>query len=113
MIAAHTSRRTPMLRTGIEILIGILCLGIPFLFVDRVRHSGHFDVEGSASTQSSAPFASVTLISFPGLDSITRIGGLVAISCSVLSMVTPFLMSQGSAAVHHAAAACGGFVFLP
>ena len=34
--------------------------------------------------------ASVTLISFPGLDSIARIGGLVAITCSVLSMVTSF-----------------------
>ncbi|KAI6043675.1 hypothetical protein EDC04DRAFT_2599952 [Pisolithus marmoratus] len=78
--------------------------------------------EGNASTQSSAPLfvvgactclvsivilsASVTLISFPGLDSIARIGGLVAISCSVLSM--------GSVAVHHAAAAAReGFVFLP
>ncbi|KAI6043664.1 hypothetical protein EDC04DRAFT_3138304 [Pisolithus marmoratus] len=138
IIASHTSRQTPMLRTGIEIVIGILCLGIPFLFVDRARYSGHFDVEGNASTQSSAPLfvvgactclvsaiilsASVTLISFPGLDSIARIGGLVAISCSVLSMVTSFLsifrykaeMAQGSAAVHHAAAAAReGFVFLP
>ncbi|KAI6043670.1 hypothetical protein EDC04DRAFT_3087867 [Pisolithus marmoratus] len=66
--------------------------------------------------------ASVTLISFPGLDSIARIGGPVAISCSVLSMVTSVLsifryeaeMAQGSAAVHHAAAAAReGFVFLP
>lgn len=138
IIVAHTPRQTPMLRTTVEILIGILCLGIPFLFVDRARYSGHFDVEGNASTQSSAPLfvvgactclvsaiilsASVTLISFPGLDSIARIGGLVAISCSVLSMVTSFLsifrykaeMAQGSAAVHHAAAAAReGFVFLP
>ncbi|KAI6159934.1 hypothetical protein EDD17DRAFT_869555 [Pisolithus thermaeus] len=137
IIVAHTPRQTPMLRTAVEILIGILCLGIPFLFVDRARYSGHYDVEGNASTQSSAPLfvvgactclsaiilsASVTLISFPGLDSIARIGGLVAISCSVLSMVTSFLsifrykaeMAQGSAAVHHAAAAAReGFVFLP
>ncbi|KAI6042221.1 hypothetical protein EDC04DRAFT_2971771, partial [Pisolithus marmoratus] len=131
IIAAHTSSQTPMLRTGIEIVIGILCLGISFLFVDRTRYSAHFDVEGNASTQSSAPLlvlsaiilgASATLISFPGLDSIARIGGLVAISCSVLSMVTSFLsifrykaeMAQGSAAVHHAAAAAReGFVFLP
>lgn len=35
--------------------------------------------------------ASVTLMSFPGLDSITRIGGLVAITCSVLSMVSSFV----------------------
>ena len=30
-------------------------------------------------------------MSFPGLDSITRIGGLVAITCSVLSMVSSFV----------------------
>lgn len=34
--------------------------------------------------------ASVTLMSFPGLDSIARIGGLVAITCSILSMVSSF-----------------------
>ncbi|KAI6137543.1 hypothetical protein BKA82DRAFT_4335073 [Pisolithus tinctorius] len=137
IITAHTSRQTPMLRTAVEILIGILCLGIPFLFVDRARYSGHFDVEGNASMQSSAPLfvvgactclmsaiilsASVMLISFLGLDGIAHIGGPVAISCSILSMVTSFLsifqykaeLPQGSAAVHHAAAAAHeGFVFL-
>ncbi|KAI6152681.1 hypothetical protein BKA82DRAFT_1008437 [Pisolithus tinctorius] len=122
IITTHTSRQTPMLRTAVEILIGLLCLGIPFLFVDRARYRGHFDVEGIASTQGSAPLfvvgactclvsaiilsASVTLTSFLGLDGIARIGGLVAISCSVLRV--------GSAAVLHAAAtACEGFVFLP
>lgn len=30
-------------------------------------------------------------MSFPGLDSIARIGGLVAITCSVLSMVSSFV----------------------
>ncbi|KAI6143945.1 hypothetical protein BKA82DRAFT_3983509, partial [Pisolithus tinctorius] len=138
IIAAHTSRQTPMLHMAVEILIGILCLGIPFLFVDRARYSGHFDVEGNASMQSSAPLfvvgactclvsaiilsASVMLISFPGLDGIAHIGGPVAISCSVLSTVTSFLsifqykaeLPQGSAAVHHvAAAAHEGFVLLP
>ncbi|KAI5989829.1 hypothetical protein F5J12DRAFT_786628 [Pisolithus orientalis] len=55
--------------------------------------------------------ASVTLISFLGLDGITHIGGLVAISCSILSMYKAELL-QGSAAVHHAAAAHEGFIFL-
>ncbi|KAI5984980.1 hypothetical protein F5J12DRAFT_936300 [Pisolithus orientalis] len=135
IIATHTSRQTPMLCMVVEILIGILCLGIPFLFMDRARYSGHFDVEGNVSMQSSAPLfvigactfciilsTSVTLISFPGLDGITHIGGPVAISSSVLSTVTSFLsifqykaeLLQGSAAVHHAAAAaCEGFIFLP
>ncbi|KAI6006229.1 hypothetical protein F5J12DRAFT_939955 [Pisolithus orientalis] len=66
--------------------------------------------------------ASDMLISFLGLDGIAHIGGLVAISCSVLSTVTSFLsifqykaeLLQGSAAVHHAvAAAHEGFIFLP
>jgi len=34
---------------------------------------------------------SVALMSLHGLDSIARIGGLVAITCSVLSMVTSFV----------------------
>ncbi|KAI6028799.1 hypothetical protein F5J12DRAFT_807775 [Pisolithus orientalis] len=131
--------QAPMLRTAIEVLIGILCLGIPFLFVDRARYSGHFDVERNSSAQSSVPLfvvgtcscfvsaqiilsASITLISIPGLDSIARIGSLVAILCSVLSMVTSLLsifryrveMAEGSATLHHTgAAAREGFVFLP
>ncbi|KAI5995748.1 hypothetical protein F5J12DRAFT_726048 [Pisolithus orientalis] len=146
IITTHTSRQTLMLCMAVEILIGILCLGIPFLFVDRVRYSSHFDVEGNVSMQSSVPLfvisactclvvrvnhyddiciilgTSVMLISFLGLDGITHIGGPVAISCSVLSTVTSFLsifqyiaeLPQGSAAVHHAAAAAHeGFIFLP
>lgn len=33
----------------------------------------------------------MTLMSFPGLDSVARIGGLVAIIFSVLSMVSSFV----------------------
>ncbi|KAI5996832.1 hypothetical protein F5J12DRAFT_785259 [Pisolithus orientalis] len=66
--------QTPMLCMAVKILIGILCLGIPFLFMDRVRYSGHFDVEGNYKAE----------------------------------------LLQGSAAVHHAAAAAHeGFIFLP
>ncbi|KAL4076495.1 hypothetical protein J3A83DRAFT_4357484 [Scleroderma citrinum] len=128
----HTANHTPILRTLLEIIMGILCLGIPFLFVDRARYSGHFDVENNTAPPSSAPLfvigacaclvsaiilsASVTLMSLPGLDSIARIGGLVAISCSVLSMVTSFIsifrykseMAQGAAQT-----AGEGFVLLP
>ncbi|KAG9317911.1 hypothetical protein JVU11DRAFT_2142 [Chiua virens] len=118
---------TPILRTLFELFLGAVCLGIPFLFVDKARYHGHFDVEGSHLPESTTPLfvigacaclvvrflnaspvhmliwvnsfeqsaiilsASVTLMSFPGLDSITRIGGLVAITCSVLSMATSFL----------------------
>ncbi|KAG6332906.1 hypothetical protein ID866_6184 [Astraeus odoratus] len=128
----HPSRESPMLRTVLEIVVGILCLGIPFLFVDRARYTSHFDVEGNTAPPSSAPLfivgacaclvsaiilsASVTLMTLPGLGSIARIGGLVAISCSVLSMVTSFVsifrykseIAQGAA---HAAGE--GFVLLP
>ncbi|KAF8555574.1 hypothetical protein OG21DRAFT_856431 [Imleria badia] len=100
------AKRTPILRTIFEFLLGVLCLGIPFMFVDKARYNGQFDVEGSHLPESTTPMfvigacaclvsamilsASVTLMSFPGLDSIARIGGLVAITCSVLSMVSSF-----------------------
>ncbi|KAH0840360.1 hypothetical protein J3R83DRAFT_1383 [Lanmaoa asiatica] len=100
------ARSTPMFRKIFELLLGVLCLGIPFLFADRARYHGHFDVEGTHLSESTTPLfvigacaclvsaiilsASVTLMSFPGLDSIARIGGLVAITCSVLSMVSSF-----------------------
>ena len=51
----HTAKRTPILRTVLEIVVGILCLGIPFLFVDRARYSSHFDVENNTAMPSSAP----------------------------------------------------------
>ncbi|KIJ11001.1 hypothetical protein PAXINDRAFT_85218, partial [Paxillus involutus ATCC 200175] len=97
-------RSAHIVHTIVGILIGILCLGIPFMFVDRVRYNGHFDVEGSHVPESTTPLfvigacaclmsaiilsASVTLMSLPGLDSIARIGGL---ACSVLTMVTSFV----------------------
>ena len=48
-------RSTPILRTVIEFFLGILCLGIPFLFADRARYNGHFDVEGSHLPESTTP----------------------------------------------------------
>ena len=42
----HTVKYTLILRTVLEIVIGILCLGILFLFVD---------VENNTATPSSAP----------------------------------------------------------
>ncbi|KAI5998413.1 hypothetical protein F5J12DRAFT_784984 [Pisolithus orientalis] len=93
IIATHTSRQTPMLCMVVKILIGILCLGIPFLFMDQARYSGHFDVEGNASTQSHVPLFVIS-----------------ACTCLMYKAELP----QGSAAVHHAAAAAHeGFVFLP
>lgn len=102
----HTEKHTTILPTLLEIVIGILCVRFPRLFVNRARHTSHFDVEKNASTPSSAPLftigvcaclvlaialsASVTLISVPGLDSNVWIGGLIARSRSVVSMATSF-----------------------
>jgi len=38
----YTLQSTSILRTVLEIVVGMLCLGIPFLFVDRARYSSHF-----------------------------------------------------------------------
>ncbi|KAG6327642.1 hypothetical protein ID866_11447 [Astraeus odoratus] len=78
----HSSRQSPMLRTVLEIVSGILCLGIPVLFVDRAIYISHFNVEGNVAPPSSTPLfivgacaclvsaiiisASVTLITLSG-----------------------------------------------
>lgn len=102
----HTAKHTTILLKLLEFVIGILCLGIPHLFVDRARYTSHFDVENNAAVPSSAPpfnigvcanlvsaitlSASVTLMSLSGLGSIAQIGSLIARSCSVASMAISF-----------------------
>ncbi|KAG6327383.1 hypothetical protein ID866_11706 [Astraeus odoratus] len=128
----HSSRQSPILPTVLEIVIGILCLAIPLLFVDRARYISHFDVEGNVAPPSSTPLfivgactclvgaiilsTSVSLMTLPGLGSIARIGGLVAISYSALSMVTSFvsIFRYKSEITQEAAhAAREGFVLFP
>ncbi|OJA16203.1 hypothetical protein AZE42_00066 [Rhizopogon vesiculosus] len=88
-----------------DIIVGILCLGIPFFPVDRSTYGGHLDLEsGMASHTGGSMFlvgacaavilsASVTLmlITLPGMNGIARTAGLIAIMCSVLSMITSFI----------------------
>ncbi|KAG6330518.1 hypothetical protein ID866_8569 [Astraeus odoratus] len=127
----HSSRQSPMLRTVLEIVISILCLDIPLFLVDRAIYISHFNVEGNVVPPSSTPLfivgacaclvsaiiisPSVTLIMLLGLGSIARIRGLVAISCSALTIVTSFVSifrykSEIAKGATHAASE--GFVLL-
>ena len=51
----HTAKHTSILRMVLETIVGILCLGISFLFIDRARHSSHFDAKNNTARPSSAP----------------------------------------------------------
>ncbi|KAG0695996.1 hypothetical protein DFH29DRAFT_244339 [Suillus ampliporus] len=106
-IMQRPKQRVPIGRMIVDIITGILCLGIPFFLVDRSSYGGHLDLEGNVMSNSGSPMflagacaclvaavilsASVTLMTLPGLNGIARIAGLVAIMCSVLSMTTSFI----------------------
>lgn len=47
------AKLTTILLTLLEV-IGILCPGIPHLFVDRARYTSHFDAENNAAALNSA-----------------------------------------------------------
>jgi len=98
---SHTHRRhqTSFVRTLVDFLVGFICLGIPYFFIDR---SHHFRVDEESGLHAVGPMlvvgacsclvaaviltASVTFMSLPGLDDIARIAGFVAILCSAASM---------------------------
>jgi len=140
-------RHVPAGRMFVDIIVGILCLGIPFFFVDRSSYGGHLDLEnGMVSNTGGSMFlvgacaclvvsvnhraaseasnitqaavilsASVTLMTLPGLNGIARIAGLVAIMCSVLSMITSFIsIIRYKAELAHGTPTSGseGFVLL-
>jgi hypothetical protein len=48
-------RRVPMGRMILDILTGIVCLGIPFFLVDRSDYGGHYDLEGNIVSNSAGP----------------------------------------------------------
>ncbi|KAH9947203.1 hypothetical protein B0H21DRAFT_692432 [Amylocystis lapponica] len=84
-----------------DFFVACLCLGIPYLFLDR-SHPRRIDEEGGV--RNTGPMlmvaacaclvaavilsASVTFISLPGLDDIARLAGLLAILFSASSMVS-------------------------
>lgn len=106
-IMQRPKRHVPIGRMIVDIITGIICLGIPFFLVDRSTYGGHVDLEGNVVSNSGGPLfiagacaclvaavilsASVTLMTLPGLSGIARMSGLVAIMCSVLSMTTSFI----------------------
>ncbi|KAG1807296.1 uncharacterized protein BJ212DRAFT_757624 [Suillus subaureus] len=130
-VMQRPKRRVPVGRMIADILTGILCLGIPFFLVDRSDYGGHLDLEGNIVSNSGGPLflagacaclvaavilsASVTLMTLPGLSGIARMSGLVAIMCSVLSMITSFIsIIRHKAEMAHGAPTSGseGFVLL-
>ncbi|EIW76455.1 hypothetical protein CONPUDRAFT_168992 [Coniophora puteana RWD-64-598 SS2] len=111
-------RRPSVFRTILDILIGIACLGIPFMFENKAQPGSAFDIEGGALPHHAGSMfvaggvaclvaaiilsASVTLVTLPGIDEIARIAGIVAIACSVASMISAFaVIFRHKAEVYH------------
>ncbi|KAI0940341.1 hypothetical protein AcV5_001475 [Taiwanofungus camphoratus] len=98
----RVERRIPFHRTMLDFLISCLCLGIPYIFLDRSqpqrideesgirRSAGPMLVIGACACLVAAVIlsASVTFISLPGLDDVARLAGLLAILFSASSMVS-------------------------
>jgi hypothetical protein len=49
-IMQRPKRHIPVGRMFFDIIIGILCLGIPFFMVDRSTYGGHLDLESGMSS---------------------------------------------------------------
>ena len=117
----QTPHHTPFRRSFLDFIISLLCLGLPYLFLDRSQHhvidtesglrneagpilivgacaclivsdctswsfrGSHADFRAQAAVILSA---SVTFISLPGLDDVTRVAGFVAIILSASSMIS-------------------------
>ena len=128
-------QRRPFRRAIFDFLVSCLCLGIPYLFLERGRHSSRIDEE-SGMLRSASPMviigactclvvsplfalqtritdlrvlfrdrkaaivlsASVTFLSLPGLDSVARTAGMVAVLFAAFSMA-----ATGVAVLRHKA----------
>ncbi|KAF9008065.1 hypothetical protein BDQ17DRAFT_1237288 [Cyathus striatus] len=98
---AAAARQRPFRRIALDIFISCICLGIPYIFVERGQHH-RIDVEsgirapgpmfiiGACTCLVAAIVlsASVTFLSLPGLDSVARVAGLVAILFASFSMAS-------------------------
>ncbi|KAH9482108.1 hypothetical protein JR316_0004203 [Psilocybe cubensis] len=94
--------RRPFTRALFDFVVSCLCLGIPYLFIERARLSARIDEE-SGMMRSASPMvligactclvaaivlsASVTFLSLPGLDSWARTAGMVAVLFATFTMV--------------------------
>jgi hypothetical protein len=70
-IMQRPKRHVPVGRMFFDIIVGILCLGIPFFFVDRSTYGGHLDLEsGMASSTGGSLFlvgaCACLVVSFTG-----------------------------------------------
>jgi len=99
--SAPGHRRIPFRRAFMDVIMSILCLGIPYLFMDR---TSHHRIDEESGMRSQGPIliigacaclvaavilsASVTLLTLPGLDDISRLAGIIAILFSASSMVS-------------------------
>ncbi|PFH45166.1 hypothetical protein AMATHDRAFT_78084 [Amanita thiersii Skay4041] len=98
------SSHRPILRIILDWTISVLCLGIPFFFMDRTHHHR---LDEESGIRSAAPIfiigacscimaaivlsASVTFLALPGLDSFMRVASIVAIFSAILSMASTLL----------------------
>ncbi|KZV70288.1 hypothetical protein PENSPDRAFT_579612 [Peniophora sp. CONT] len=103
----HSSRfdvRPSFVRRVADVAISAACLGLPYLFVDRSRSrrdyesgmrstAGSMLVVGAVACMIAAVIlgASVTLISIPGLNDISRIASFISIILSASSLVSALL----------------------
>lgn len=94
--------RVPFRRTAGDFIVSLLCLGLPYLFLDRSHHQ-RFDAESGVRSIAGPMLvvggfacliaaiilsASVTFITLPGMDDVSRIAGFIAIFLSASSLVS-------------------------
>ncbi|KAI0268289.1 hypothetical protein BC834DRAFT_821316, partial [Gloeopeniophorella convolvens] len=94
--------RVPFRRTAGDFVISLVCLGLPYLFLERSHHQ-RFDTESGVRSIAGPMLvvgafacliaaiilsASVTFISLPGIDDVSRIAGFIAILLSASSLVS-------------------------
>ncbi|KXN82470.1 hypothetical protein AN958_02531 [Leucoagaricus sp. SymC.cos] len=102
-VVSHTfptvRRRRPIIRSFFDVVISIICLGIPYIFFER--HSQH-RIDEESNFRSVGPMfiigactcivaaivlsASVTFLSLSGLDNYARVAGLIATLFASFSM---------------------------
>lgn len=94
--------RIPLRRTAGDFIVSLLCLGLPYLFLERSHHQ-RFDAEGGIRSIAGPMLvvggfacliaaiilsASVTFITLPGMDDVSRIAGFLAILLSASSLIS-------------------------
>ncbi|EPQ58857.1 hypothetical protein GLOTRDRAFT_69836 [Gloeophyllum trabeum ATCC 11539] len=97
--SSHVERRVPFRRTLFDFVVSVVCLGIPYIFMDRTSHrrldeesnlrnAGPMLMIGACACLLAAILlsASVTFLSFPGLDDVARVSGFLTVLCSIASM---------------------------